>query len=129
MAWRRPSHRLKSPTTLTRLAAGANTAKATPDTPSSTIGMGAELFVEMHVRPFAEQVEIEIGQDRREAVGVFDLDLPFAVARAQAVAARSVGQATLEQTGVMNALEIAFVALFVDDGDAFRIRKEDANDG
>jgi hypothetical protein len=28
----------KSPTTLTRLAAGAKTAKATPDTPSSTIG-------------------------------------------------------------------------------------------
>src|SRR5438445_11436285 len=32
MAWRRPSHELKSPTTLTRFAAGANTANATPGT-------------------------------------------------------------------------------------------------
>jgi hypothetical protein len=33
--------------------------------------------------PFAEQIEIELGQDRREAVGVFELDLPFAVTRAR----------------------------------------------
>ena len=34
IAWQRPSHWLKSPTTLTRLAAGAQTAKPVPATPS-----------------------------------------------------------------------------------------------
>src|SRR5574337_798887 len=33
IGWRRPSHLLKSPTTLTLLALGAQTAKQTPDTP------------------------------------------------------------------------------------------------
>src|ERR1700730_9520120 len=90
--------------------------------------MGAQLFVKMHMRSFAEQVEIEIGQDRREAVGILDLDLPFAVTRAQAIVARSIGQTTLEQTGIVDAWKIAFVAMLVDDGNAFGIRKEDAND-
>ena len=91
--------------------------------------MGAQLFVKMHMRSFAEQVEIEIGQDRREAVGVFELDLPVAVARAQAIVSRPIGQTALEQAGIMDALKIAFVAMLVDDGNAFGIRKEDANDG
>ena len=43
MAWRRPSQKLKSPTTLTRRAFGANTTKATPSTPSSTIGCAPSL--------------------------------------------------------------------------------------
>ncbi len=81
------------------------------------------------MRSFAEQVEIEIGQNRREAVGILDLDLPFAVTRAQAIVARSIGQMTLEQAGIVDALKIAFVAKLVDDGNAFGIRKEDANDG
>ena len=34
--------------------------------------MGAELVVEAQMRAFAEQVQIEIGQDRRKAVGVLD---------------------------------------------------------
>ena len=38
MGWRRPSHELKSPTTLTRWAFGANTANATPETSSRTMG-------------------------------------------------------------------------------------------
>ena len=33
MAWNRPSHWLKSPTTLTRWAVGAQTAKLAPGTP------------------------------------------------------------------------------------------------
>src|SRR5262245_60357237 len=71
-------------------------------------GMGAELVVEMQMRPFAEQVEIEIGQDRWETVGILDLNLAFAIARAQAVVSRPVAQATLEQAGIVDALEIAF---------------------
>src|SRR5258708_31841402 len=90
--------------------------------------MGAQLFVKMHMRSFAEQVEIEIGQDRREAVGILDLDLPFAVTRAQAIVARSIGQTTLEQTGILDAFKIAFLALLLDDRNALRIPQEDAND-
>ena len=40
---RRPSHPLKSPTTLTRCAFGAHTAKATPSTPSWTTGCAPSL--------------------------------------------------------------------------------------
>ena len=43
MACRRPSHRLKSPTTLTRRAFGAQTTKATPCTPSISIGCAPSL--------------------------------------------------------------------------------------
>ena len=91
--------------------------------------MGAQLFVEMRVGPFAEKIEIEIGQDRRETVGIFDLDLPLAVARAQAVVSRPIGYTTLEQAGIMDALKLAFVTLLVDDGDPLGIRKENTDEG
>ena len=90
--------------------------------------MGAELLVEMHVRPFAEKIEVEIGQDRGKAIGILDLDLPLAVSCAQAIAPRPVGQPALEQAGIVNALEAAFVASVVDDCNPLRIRKEDADD-
>jgi hypothetical protein len=90
-------------------------------------GMSAELLVRMHVRAFPQQVEIEIGQDRGEAVRVFDLDLPVAVARAQAVVPRSIAQATLEQPGIVDALEIALMAFIIDDRDLLGIGKEDPN--
>jgi hypothetical protein len=67
---------------------------------------------------------IKIGQDRREAVGILDLDLALAVARAQAVVSRPIGQTTLEQAGIVDALKIAFVTLLVDDDDPLGIRKE-----
>ena len=38
MGWQRPSQWLKGPTTLTRRALGAQTAKVTPGTPSTTRG-------------------------------------------------------------------------------------------
>src|SRR5438876_12225876 len=53
-------------------------------------GMRAEPLVEMYMRAFAKQIEIEIGQDRREAIGILELDLAFAVARAQTVVAGGV---------------------------------------
>src|SRR5215475_4061958 len=91
--------------------------------------MGAQLFVKVHVGSFAEQIEIEIGQDRREAVGIFEFDLTFAIARTQAVVPRPIGHMAFEQAGIMDTLKIVFVTLFVDDGDSLGIRKEDANDG
>src|SRR5258708_30711581 len=78
--------------------------------------------------PSAKQMEMELGQEGGEGVGILDLDLPFAVTRAQAIVARSIGQTTLEQTGIVDALKIAFVAMLVDDGNPFGIRKADAND-
>src|SRR5215510_13212451 len=83
----------------------------------------------MHMGPFAQQIEIKIGQDRRKAVGIFEFDLTFAVARTQAVVPRPIGYMALEQAGIMDALKIVFVTLFVDDGDPLGIGKEDANDG
>ena len=81
----------------------------------------------MHLGPFAQQIEVEIGQNRRKPIRVLDLDLALAVAGAYAIAARAVRQPTLEQSGVMHALESAFVALLIDDGDGLGIRKEDAD--
>src|SRR5256885_14007706 len=89
--------------------------------------MSAELLVRMHVRAFPQQEEIEIGQDRGESVRVFDLDLPVAVARAQAVVSTSIAQAALEQAGIVDALEIALMTFFVDDRDLLGIGKEDPN--
>src|SRR5689334_14919400 len=37
--------------------------------------VGAELIVEVEVIAFAEQVEIEIGQDRRETIGILKLNV------------------------------------------------------
>ena len=65
--------------------------------------MGAELVVEMQMRAFAEQIEIEIGQHRRKAVRVLDLDHLLAVTGAQVVARRAVGQRTGEQPGLVDA--------------------------
>ena len=40
---------------------------------------------------------------------------------------RPVPQPTLEQADIMDALELAFATLLVDDGDPLGIRKEDAD--
>ena len=50
IGWRRPSQALKSPTTLTLVALGAQTAKFTPSTPSIVRKLGAQLVVALPVR-------------------------------------------------------------------------------
>src|SRR5262245_7374046 len=90
--------------------------------------MGAQLVVEMHVRPFAEKVKVQIRQDRWEPIRIFDLDLTLAIAYAHAIAGRPVRQTALEQTNGMNALLVAFMPLLIDDGHPLGIRKEDAHD-
>jgi hypothetical protein len=47
--------------------------------------VGAQFVVEPLMGAFAEQIEIEIGQDRREAVGIVKLDDIVAVTGAQIV--------------------------------------------
>jgi len=58
MAWRRPSQSLKSPTTATLRALGAQTAKLTPSTPSIETELGAEFIVDAVLVTLAEKVEI-----------------------------------------------------------------------
>ena len=55
------------------LGRSAKTTKATPSTPSSTIGWAPGFSKRCICGPFAEQVEIKIGQDRRGEI--LDLDL------------------------------------------------------
>jgi hypothetical protein len=59
---------LKSPTTLTLLAWGAQTAKRTPGTSPTGMMWGAKLVIGTEVPAFAEALEIEIPQDRQDAV-------------------------------------------------------------
>src|SRR5437588_337071 len=92
-------------------------------------GMRAEPLVEMYMRAFAKQIEIEVGQDRREAIRILKLDLAFAVARAQTVVAGAVTQTPHEEPGIVDAFEIAFVTVLVDDGDPLGVRKKDAQHG
>ena len=53
--------------------------------------------------------------------------LPPHIDGTQAVVSRRVPQPTLEQADIMDALELAFATLLVDDGDPLGIRKEDAD--
>ena len=66
IGWLRRSHMLKSPTTLTLSAFGAQTAKFTPAHAVDRAQMGAEPLVAPPMRAFAEQVQVVVGQHRRE---------------------------------------------------------------
>ena len=89
--------------------------------------MGAELLVQVQVRSLTEQVEVELGQNRRKAVRVVDLHFPLAVAGAHPIAAFPVAEPALEQAGGVDALEVAFVAVLVDYRYPFGIGKKDAH--
>ena len=65
--------------------------------------MRAELVVEPLMGAFAEQIEIEVGQNRRKAVGIVELDHVVAEAGAQLVALRAVRQRAGEQAGIVDA--------------------------
>ena len=72
----RPSHELKSPTTLTARADGAQTANAVPyGSPSTLADVGAEPLVELLVAALADQVQVELAERRQERVGVLDREL------------------------------------------------------
>src|SRR6185437_10747627 len=88
--------------------------------------MGAELVVELQVIAFAEQIEVEVGQYRREAIGILELDLLLAVARAQAVllAANRAG----EQAGRIELGQFALAAVRHECDDLARLRQEYAHD-
>src|ERR1039458_3623048 len=76
MGWRRVSQSLNSPVTVAHSAFGAQTAKRTPRTPSPVARPRAVGQVSLMERAFGVQVEIGIGDERAEAVGVLHLDAP-----------------------------------------------------
>ena len=127
MAWRRPSQQLKSPTTLTRRAFGAQTTKATPCDAFHLHRMSAELVVEREVVAFAEQVEIELGEHGRKAVRILQLDLAVAEAGAQPVVLGIV-ERPRKETGRVDALELAFAAV-ADREHPAGIGQKNAHDG
>jgi hypothetical protein len=61
---------LKSPITLTRCAFGAQTAKCTPGESFDGVAAAPEFLPRAVVSALGEQMQIEIGQDRPEAVRI-----------------------------------------------------------
>ncbi len=76
--------------------------------------MRAELVVEPLVGAFAKQMKIEIGQDRRKAIGVVEFDHGIAEAGPQLVAPGPVRQRAGEQAGIVNARKLRCLAMFAD---------------
>ena len=70
IACSRPSQELKSPTTLTARAAGAQTANAVPLDALVLAHVGAEALVQLLVAALADQVQVELadawGRRRRD---------------------------------------------------------------
>ena len=89
--------------------------------------MRAELLVELQVRAFAQQIEVELRQDRRKAIGVLDLDDAFAEADAQPIGPRR-PRGPANNPAVVNSLQRLFGAIVADRGDLSRIGEEDAHD-
>ena len=91
--------------------------------------MRAELVVQPLLRAFTEQIEIELGQNRRKAVGVVEFDRPVAKTRAQLVTLRSIRQGACEQSGIVDAGQRRRFAVLADGVDIGRLRQERPHDG
>ena len=81
IGWRRPSQALKSPTTETRRACGAQTAKCTPGDAVQRHRMGAEPFVKCLMRALEQQMVVQRAKHRPEAEGVVEFPMPAGVGR------------------------------------------------
>ena len=91
--------------------------------------MRAKLVVNPLMGAFAQQIQIEVGQHGRKAVGVVEIDHGLAEAGAQLVALGAVRQRAGEQSGVMNARQRRRFAMLVDRIDLRRLRQERAHHG
>ncbi len=89
--------------------------------------MGAELLVEIEVSTFAEQMQIEIRQDRRKAIGVVELGIAVTKPGMQPVAHRPVRQLALEQPRLMDTREAGRMAVRLDGFDFERAGQEGAH--
>ena len=70
IAWTRPSQWLKSPTTDTRWALGAQTAKWVPATPPSSIMCAPSFLVDFVVRAFIEEIDVHLAKHGTEGIGI-----------------------------------------------------------
>ena len=71
---RRPSQPLKSPTTLTERAFGAQTANAVPATPSTSRTCAPSFSYSCSWRPSRGEVQVELAERRQERVRIVELD-------------------------------------------------------
>ena len=107
MGWRVRSHSLKSPTTVTSSALGAQTAKRTPGDAFACDQMRAERAVAFVVGAFAVKVQFVRGELRGEAIGIVDLlRLARIEGKAQAVIPRGMGKGRGKKTLGMGALHM-----------------------
>ena len=90
--------------------------------------MRAELVVEPLMGAFAKQIEIEIGQDGRKAIGIIEINDLVAEAGPQLVAFRTVRQRAGKQAGLVNARERRGFAVLADRLDIGGLRQERAHD-
>ena len=90
--------------------------------------MRAELVIDALMGAFAEQIEIEVAQHGRKAVGVVEFDEFVAEAGAQLIARRAVRQRAGEQPGVMDPRQRRPFAMLADRLDIGGFRQERAHD-
>ena len=76
--------------------------------------MRAELLVDPPVGAFAQQIEIEVAEHGREAVGIVEIDDVFAEAGTELVAFGAVRQRACKQPGIVNPLQRRRLAVLVD---------------
>ena len=89
--------------------------------------MRAELVVDALVAAFAEQIEIEIAQYRRETVGIVELDDIVAESCTQSVAPGAVRKRAGEQAGIVDARKRCGFAVLADRIDIGGFREESAH--
>ena len=90
--------------------------------------MGAELVVDALMGAFAEQIEVEVAQDGRKAVGVVEFDQLVAELGAQLIARRAVRQRAGKQPGIMDPRQRRPFTMFTDCLDIGGFRQERAHD-
>ena len=91
----RPSQRLKSPTTLTRSAFGAQTAKRVAADAVALLEVAAQRAPGLAQAALVEQIQIMPAQHRREGIGIVQLAHVAALAHAQHVGRRRAAAAPL----------------------------------
>ena len=119
----RPSQKLKSPTTDTARADGAQTLNAVPADAVDLAHVRAEPRPQLLVAALADQVQVELADRRQEAVRVVDRDRPgLAVVDLELVGERQLGALddALEHAAGMHALELDRITALGDGPDGRR---------
>ena len=127
----RPSQELKSPTTLTDRAFGAQTANATPGDAVDLPHVRAELRVELLVAALAGEVQVELAERRQERVRVAQRECPaLGVGDLELVAQRQLraGDRALEHAARVAQLELDRRAALRARDDRRGVRAERADD-